>query len=251
MDEGFDYDDTEPQEEPPVDQFEEEAAPAIEELVATQRVVTEREVKVRLEDRFFPWVTGRALTKMVETGLILKQGLAGRRGKIETKNFFSLPDLSYDDIVGLMREKRVVAREVSAMLTGHAPATYFAEDLFERAFRTLEFEIIDRDASEYKGKRALGVRGKEPPNVDFIIKRDGVTYGADIKNWLRYEVMTREEIKSKVNVALQLDIVPFVIARYVDKATIFKEIIEKGGICYRYKTLRPTSTYSATQPATA
>lgn len=30
---------------------------------------------------------------------------------------------------------------------------------------------------------------------------------------------------------------PFIIARYVDKATIFKKIISMGGICYMFKTL--------------
>jgi len=237
MNEDFDYNEAEPDEEPPVDEFEQGAVPAIEELISEQRVVTEREVKVRLEDRFFPWVTGRALRKMVEKGMILQQGLAGRRGRMEIKNFYSLPDLKYDDIIGLMREKKAVAREVNAMLTGPAPATYFAEDLFERAFQTLGFEIIDRDASYYEGFRVTRVKGKVPPNIDFVIKRDKVTYGADIKNWLRYEVDTREEIRSKVNVALQLNVVPFVIARYADKATIFKDVIEKGEICYPYKTL--------------
>jgi hypothetical protein len=232
----YDYYD-EGQQEEQIDQFEEEAVPQIEEIIATQRVVTEREVKIRLEDRFFPWVTGRALKTMVDSGVVLKQGLAGRRGKIETKNFYSLPDFRYDDILGLMREKRAVSKEINAMLTGHAPATYFAEDLFERAFEALGFDIVDRDASKYEERRVVGVRGKEPPNVDFIMKRDGVIYGADIKNWLRYEITTREEVKSKVSVALQLGVVPFILARYVDKATIFKEIVEKGGICYPYRTL--------------
>jgi hypothetical protein len=239
MGEPFDdyYYPTEPEPEPERDYYAENAIGLIEEIIATQRVVTEREVKVRLEDKFFPWVTGRALRLMVETGLVLKQGLSGRRGRIETKNFYSLPDLSYDEIVGEMREKRGISKEVNAMLTGHAPATYFAEDLFERAFISLGFDIIARDASEYKGRKVAGVSGKEPPNLDFILERDKVAYGVDIKNWIRFEATTRNEVISKVELSQQLGTVPFIIARYVDKDTMFRRIISVGGICYMFKTL--------------
>jgi len=236
MGEYFDYDYYD-EPEPEQDEYTENALDLIEEIVATQKVVTEREVKVRLEDRFFPWVTGRALKLLVEMGRVVKQGLPGRRGRIETKNFYSLPDFNYDEVVGEMREKRGVSKEVNAMLTGHAPATYFAEDLFERAFASLEFEIIDRDASEYKGRKVTAIPGKEPPNLDFILERDKVTYGADVKNWIRFEANTRNEVISKVELALQLNIVPFIIARYVDKSTIWNGIIKKGGICYPYRTL--------------
>jgi hypothetical protein len=238
MGEHFDYDYyDEPEIELEQDKYTENALDPIEEIVATQRVVTEREVKVRLEDKFFPWVTGRALKLLVETGRVVKQGLSGRRGRIETKNFYSLPDFKYDEIVGEMREKRGVSKEVNSLLTGHAAATYFAEDLFERAFASLGFEIVDRDASEYKGRKVTAVSGKEPPNLDFILERDKVTYGADVKNWIRFEAGTRNEVISKVNLALQLKIVPFIVARYVDKSTIYNAIIMKGGICYPYRTL--------------
>jgi hypothetical protein len=136
-----------------------------------------------------------------------------------------------------MQRKKQVSGEVNAMLTGHAPATYFAEDLFERCFRSLGFEIVARDASEYKGRKVIAVDGKEPPNLDFILERDRLSYGVDIKNWIRYEYTTRNEIVSKVDLAMQLRIVPFIVARYVDKDAIYTKIIQKGGICYRFRTL--------------
>ncbi|MCJ7632397.1 hypothetical protein MUP77_08390 [Candidatus Bathyarchaeota archaeon] len=239
MGEGFDYDYHDVDEgEPEPDRYLEDAVRQIEEIISTQKVVTERELKVRLEDKFFPWVTGHALKTMVEnTGTVVSQGLAGRRGRIETKIFYSLPDFAYDEIVGEMREKRNVSREVNAMLTGHAPATYYAEDLFERAFLSLGFEIIERNASEYKGRKAIGIEGKEPPNLDFILERDNITYGADVKNWIRFESNTRTKVMSKVEIAKQLGIVPFIIARYVDKDTMYKGVILNGGICYIFKTL--------------
>ena len=233
----FDYDPRLPEEEPPQDKYIEEAKESIEALIAEHRVVTERELKVRLEDKFFPWLTKRALEELVGMGRVIPQGLSGRPGLLETKKFFSLPNFRYDEIVGEMREKKAISKEINAQLTGHAPATYYAEDMFERAFVTLGFEILGRNASEYKGKKVEGTLGKVPPNLDFIIKRDRVIYGVDIKNWIRYEYVTRNEVKFKFNLAKQLGIIPFIVARYVDKSFLFQEIIEKGGICYCYRDL--------------
>jgi len=230
----FDYDYFEPEER---DEYAEDAMSAIEEIIATQRVVTDRELKARLEDKFFPWVTGRALSSMVESGQVLKIGYPGRRKRNVAKDFYTLPDFDYNDIRGELEDKRQVSAEVNAMLTGQAPATFFAEDLFERAFNSLGFTIIDRDASEYKGRKVSAVRGKEPPNLDFIVERDKLVYGVDVKNWIRYEFDTRDEVIFKVGLALQLHITPFMIARYVDKDTIYKEVILKGGICYPFRTL--------------
>jgi hypothetical protein len=243
----FDWIDDYPGEEEgyPTDEYAEEAEEAIEEIVSAQRVVTERELKVRLEHRFFPWVTGRALLSLVNEGRIIVQGLPGRRRLRELRRFFTLPDFKYEEIVGEMMEKKQVSAEVNAMLTGHAPATYYAEDLFERAFIGLGFDIRARDASEYNGWRVMGTMGKEPPNLDFILARDKVTYGVDVKNWIRYEYDTRNEVRFKVDLALQLHIVPFIIARYVDKETIYREIYLRGGICYLFKTLIFSPTFSS------
>jgi len=90
---------------------------------------------------------------------------------------------------------------------------------------------------------------KRPPNLDFVIERDHVIYGVDIKNWIKYEYNTRYAVISKVFLALQLKIVPFIITRYIDKDTIYREVIKRGGICYPYRTLLipPTFDSLATQ----
>jgi len=89
----------------------------------------------------------------------------------------------------------------------------------------------------WTNSKSLGKKGKLPPNLDFIIEKDKIVYGVDIKNWIKYEYETRREVISKVRIALKLGIFPFIIARYVDKDTIYTEIIKKGGICYYFKTL--------------
>jgi len=49
---------------------------------------------------------------------------------------------------------------------------------------------------------------------------------------------------------MELDVIPTICARYVDKDTIFNEIILKGGLCYIYKQLIfPTSFRSLADDA--
>jgi hypothetical protein len=230
-------DDFEFYEEEKGDKDVERAKPYIEDIVTQQKVVTDREVKVRLEDKFFPWVIGRALLSMESEGILRKVGYPGRRSKGMPESFYTLSGMEYHRIIGVIERKRQVSVGINSILTGYAPAGTHAEDLFAKAFQSLDFKIHARDASEFEGRRVQGIKGKEPPNLDFIVERNGIIYGVDVKNWIRYEYTTRKEVIFKVNLALQLRVVPFIIARYVDKDTIFLEVIQKGGICYPYKTL--------------
>jgi len=63
----------------------------IPEIIKRQKVVTEREIKVRLEPAF-PWVVGYALQALLKEGTIKEHGYRGRRpAKIwaPTKSMFS------------------------------------------------------------------------------------------------------------------------------------------------------------------
>ncbi|MCJ7469103.1 hypothetical protein MUO74_01220, partial [Candidatus Bathyarchaeota archaeon] len=217
-----------------VDEDVERAKPCIEDIITQVKVATDRELKVRLEKKFFPWIIGRALNTMKREGIVRRVGYAGRRsaGKRIPESFLTLYGMSYNKIVGILEEKRAVSRDINAILTAHAPAGTHAEDLFKKAFLELGFKIHKRDASEFKGRKVtVRVEGKKLPDLDFIFDKNSVVYGVDIKNWIKYEYSTRFQVMRKVSLALDLDIVPFIIARYVDRDTIYKEIYLKGGIC--------------------
>ena len=236
------------------DEDAERAKPFLEDLILQQRAATDRELKVRLEKSFFPWVISRALNSMEESGIISRMGYPGRTSKKwrVPENFYVPYGTAYKDVAGIIEKKRETSRYVNAILTAHAPAGYHAENLFDAAFRLLGFKIHGREKSEFKGKKVAGVRGKDLPNLDFIIEKDNVIYGVDVKNWVKYERQTRFMVIAKVELAIQLGIVPFIIARYVDRDTIYKEIIEKKGLCYPYQMLLvPTSYESLAREANA
>jgi hypothetical protein len=210
----------------------------IVEVIRERRVVTDREIKVRLEKDFFPWVTGRAMGKLLEEEppMLKKYGYAGRRriARGITEGYYCLPATSYDEIRDIIQQKREVSAGIVAILTGEAPASTHAEDIFEEAFLKLGFIIHGRDVSEFRGRKIHGEPGKEPPNLDFVIERDNAIYGVDVKNWIRYEADTRVEVTRKVRFALELGVTPFIIARYVDQDTIYTGVLAKRGLTYRY-----------------
>jgi hypothetical protein len=213
-------------------------------LARDSRVITEREAKVRLENEFFPWVVGRVLNSL-DGNELKRYGYAGRRrlGKSETTVFYTMSGTPYSEIVNLIQLKRRISGDVLSIMTGDARPGYHAEDLFIEAFEKLGFKNHGRDVSEFRGRRVQSIEGKEPANLDFVVERDGIVYGVDVKNWLKYERETIWKVEKKVRLAVDLCIVPFIVARYVDRDTIYTRVIRKGGIVYPYVDLLVPPTF--------
>ena len=219
------------------DKYEQDAATQILELVSQFKIVTDRELKVRLGKCFFPWVVGRGVNRLVSDGEIRVVHPPGRKGSMGSPdNFFMDPNGDYDKLIGLILKKRRISAYVNSLLTRASPAGFFAEELFDIAFQTLQFKIHGYDVSEFRGKKVTSIAGKEPPNLDFIIEKDKIVYGVDVKNWIKFEFDTKIEVMDKVKLAQELGIVPFICARYIDKET-FHNIVEIPGIVYMYRTL--------------
>jgi len=228
-----------------------EAEERLVRVIRDVRVATDRELKVRLERDFFPWVTSRALERLLRKGVIQKIGYPGRPSRSGgTEAFYVEAGTSYDEVQDLVRRKRCIANTLRDLLTGVSEPATHAENLFYDAFIRLGFTVHGRDVTEFRGRKAQGVAGREPPNIDFVIERDGLIYGVDIKNWIRYEYDSRNEIENKVRVALSLRTVPWIIARYIDKDTIYTTVHGNKGVAYPYGTLLlPYSLRSLAQDA--
>lgn len=240
------------EEEEEVDERDEAAESVILETLGREKVATDRELKVRLEDDFFPWVVGRAIRRLFDGGVIDKRGYPGRRRKVgrgEVGAFYVLHGIEYDSVKEIIKSKKQASDGVATILMGGSSVSGHVEDLFYDAFLSLGFKFGGRDVSTLGDRRAVGVPGKEPPNVDFVFERDGIRYGIDVKNWIRYEWITRKDVVSKVTVAEQLGVVPFIVARYADKDVVYKEIVQKGGLVYSYRHLLVPSVYESVAKA--
>lgn len=235
----FDFDPSEFAEEEAhiYDEYEQNAETAILETVSQQQVVTDRELKVRLERKFFPWVVGRVVNRLVEAGSVRIVHPPGRKGGMGTPdNFYLDASADYEKLLKLILRKKRVSVYVNSLLTKVSPAGFYAEELFESAFSSLRFKIHGIEVSEFGDRKVVGVPGRQPPNLDFVIEKDDVIYGVDIKNWIKYEFDSINNVMRKVALAVQLGITPFICARYVDKSTFFK-VVNMPGVVYSYETL--------------
>lgn len=229
------------------DFYLEQAYKDIPKVVSENKVVTDREIKVRLEGEAFPgrtgpfpWVTGYALGYLLRDKLLDICGYAGRRrikGGVPSK-FYVLYGTACSDVAEIIQHKRRVSADINNVLTGEAKASDHAEDVFLEAFEgKLGFVCLGRDVCEFRGKKASGVAGKQPPNVDFVLEWNGVLFGVDVKNWIRYEYETPEEVQVKLKVCRELCLVPFIVARYIDRDLTNHIIYDLGGLVYEYKQL--------------
>jgi hypothetical protein len=235
----FDFDPSEFAEEEAhlYDEYEQNAETAVLETISQQQVVTDRELKVRLERKFFPWVIGRVVNRLIAEGSVRIVHPPGRKGGMGTPdNFYLDASADYEKLLKLILKKKRVSVYINSLLTRVSPAGFFAEEVFESAFNSLRFKIHGTEVSEFRGKKVTGVPGRQPPNLDFVIEKDNIIYGVDVKNWIKYEFDSIHDVMSKVDLAVQLGIIPFICARYVDKDTFFK-IVNIPGIVYSYETL--------------
>jgi len=124
-------------------------------IIEEQKVVTDREIKVRLEGEAFPgksgpfpWVTGRAMGQLLRENRLQVYGYVGRRrikGGV-TNKFYCIKGTKYDDIKEIIRVKRRISADVNNLLTGEASASYHAEDVFLEALETdLDCVHIERN----------------------------------------------------------------------------------------------------------
>ncbi len=106
----------------------------------------------------------------------------------------------------------------------------YAEILFELTLKANGFEIICKDTNSFGGK----IWTETEHNLDLIIEKDGITYGAEIKNTLAY--IPREEFEIKMlRMCDYLGLRPLCIFRNAPK-TLFPEISGRKGFFWIFKT---------------
>jgi hypothetical protein len=182
-----------------------------------QRVFFSRQLEVQNEDRYFHWITNRAIRDLEGEGTILS----------ETRNLTSGGTIKLIWHRRFRYYKREAARltelvnEYSAPNIGAALGLQ-AEALILEGFASIERVMKGRDKNEYEG-RSWNVTEH---NLDFIFERDGRGYGIEVKNTLGY--MDRAEFETKIKLCQRLGIRPVFAARMLPKSWI-NDLIGAGG----------------------
>lgn len=180
-----------------------------------ERVFYSRQLEVLNEERFFHWVTNRAIKQLVAEGFIRQDKGAKGTPKVLYHNSYRYPRREIAKLRELVAAHST--DEIVQQLGEHG------EWLVERAFLRAGFRFIGQAVSELDGRRWTETK----ENLDYVFERDGRRYGVEVKNTLGYSNLGKE-LRSKTKLALHLGCLPLFACRFLPKSWNHEVITSKG-----------------------
>jgi len=202
-----------------VDRVEIEARELLRSFFERNRhnVYFSRQLEVQNEDRYFHWITNRAIRDLESEGIILSERRnlsSGGTIKVLWHKRFRYYKREAAKLVTLVNEYSAPNIGAALGLQGEA--------LILEGFASIEFIMKGRDKNEYGGQRWT----QTDHDVDFIFERDGRAYGIEVKNTLGY--MERMEFETKIELCRHLEIRPVFAARMLPRSWI-NDLVNVGG----------------------
>ncbi len=179
------------------------------------KVAYDREIRYRLEGTFAHDAIGKAIRRLESNKQLLKTGIPGRRGTADLPiQFYKLPQSDYKELLPIIRKKL----DLSAFITGVANEMgRHAETVWWRAFKRNQWEVYpDNEEPPLGIKEYEGRRASTEHDIDFIAKKDGITYGVEVKNGLNYP----DDLYWKFTVAVELGTIPLIVARWLNPGQV-------------------------------
>jgi len=188
-----------------------------------REVFYERQLEVIFESEFFHWITAKALHELRDEGRIASE--MGELTETTPIRFYRATTHRFwkrqaTQVLSLVRT--FSASEFTRALGRHG------ELMFDAALPTQGFMPKAKKVTAYGGKQWT-TTGHD---LDRIYERDGVPYGAEIKNTLPY--IPTDELKIKLRMCSFLGLKPLFIVRMAPKSYI-QEVHKQGGFTLVFK----------------
>lgn len=185
------------------------------------KVFYERQIEVLYEGQFYHWISTKALTELVAEGKVMSV-LLHLDHNVPIRFYWSHqnPKLARywkrqaNRTVKLVRQ---YSSDTFAQLLGHN-----GEIMFDQALPRAGFMPVAFNTRSYKGK----VWTESDDNLDRIFERDGIAYGTEIKNTLKY--IPRDELQLKTRMCLFLGIRPLFVVRSAPGNYIYETHLNGG-----------------------
>jgi len=189
----------------------------------SNEVFYQRQLQVIFEKSYFHWITARAVSELAAEGHIASD----------------VEPLPPTGTITLYRAKshrywRTQAKEIIDLVTQFSAQPFTegigaqGEMLFEAALAGAEFKPTARKVRSYGGKTWT----ETGHDLDRVFERDGIAYGAEIKNTLPY--IPRFELDVKLRMCKQLGLRPLFIVRMAPKSYI-NDVRLEGGFTLVFK----------------
>jgi hypothetical protein len=187
-----------------------------------KEVFYEQQLKCLLErkpESVFQWITSKALGELRQEGAIKTELVQYQSGsRTETIRFFWNKKNRYPQ-----RKKKTIMRLVAVFSHpdfGKALGLQ-GELLVDNALMGAGFGVRAAECDEWAGRRWK----QSGENLDRIYERDGVLYGAEIKNTLKY--IGKQELESKIRMCEAFGVRPLFATRSLPKHYV--NIIREAG----------------------
>jgi len=118
--------------------------------------------------------------------------------------------------------------EYSSQLINKATGDY-AETLVLLGLSRLHLSLVGRDTRQYRDRMWT----QSDHNLDFIMEKDPVAYGIEVKNTFDY--MPADEFATKLQMCQLLGIRPLFVVRSRDKIQ-WQQAKDAGGLIFMFKT---------------
>jgi hypothetical protein len=195
-----------------IDASDPAAREAVRELFEThrERVFYSRQIEVLFEDRFFHWVTNRAVRALTSEGVIVADDrvVPSTNGAITLlwHRSYRYPRRAAAATLALVDEYSNPNIGAALGLQGEAHVL--------EGFASRGFVMRGRESREFDGVEWRTTQH----DLDFIFERDAVVYGVEVKNRLGY--MAEAELDVKLAMCAHLRIVPVFVARMLPRTWI-------------------------------
>lgn len=185
-----------------------------------------KQIQVIFEEEYPHDVTGKAVNELISEGFL----------KDEHRKFG--PENNVPIIFVYRKGRRWIAQEAKQRINIvekysddelNNGCGKYVESLFEHLFEKNGFKIIDREVNSYRG----AIWKRSARDLDFIIEKDGVSYGVEVKNTFDY--MPYDEFLEKLDMCEFLGILPLFPVRFASPQQL--EIMrELDGLALVFKT---------------
>ena len=181
------------------------------------------QLQVLFEDRHFHLLTYRAIQELRANGFLREEIV-----KTDVETFIVVWRSGVRYVRRAIRAHVELAAEYSSELISRATGGY-AETLALLGLSRLGLDLLGRSTRSYRGKTWT----ESGHDLDFIMEKDGIGYGVEVKNTFDY--MPSDELSIKLAMCRYLGLRPLFIVR-IRHAIQWEQVKEAGGLLYVFKS---------------